>query len=112
MTLKDGTVIKGDLVIGADGIHSVSVVTILGRPNPPQPAQHSNCCYRFLIPRADVENDPATSFFTTNLVGMQGIRIWPDAANARRLVYYPCREYDNLFHRAVIISLKTADWRF
>ncbi|POS74305.1 FAD binding domain-containing protein [Diaporthe helianthi] len=68
MTLKNGTVIKGDLVIGADGIHSVSVVTILGCPNPPRPALHSNCCYRFLIPRDEVENDPETSFFTTSLV--------------------------------------------
>lgn len=112
MTLKDGTVVSGDLVIGADGIHSVSVTTILGRPNPPQPAQHSNCCYRFLIPRDDVENDPETSFFTKKLVGRQGLRIWPDAANARRLVYYPCREYGDPFHRTSKITIKTANCSF
>lgn len=92
MTLKDGTVLTGDLLVGADGIHSLSVVEILGRPNPPQPAQHSNCCYRFLIPRGLVEDDPETSFFTKSLVGLQGLRIWPDVARNRRLVYYPCRK--------------------
>ncbi|KAK1974485.1 hypothetical protein LZ30DRAFT_640235 [Colletotrichum cereale] len=91
MTLTDGTILTGDLLIGADGIHSISVAEILGHPNPPQPAQHSNCCYRFLIPRALVEDDPETSFFTKGLVGLQGIRIWPDVARGRRLVYYPCR---------------------
>ncbi|KAI6643888.1 hypothetical protein MCOR14_001697 [Pyricularia oryzae] len=91
MTLKDGTVITGDLLVGADGIHSISVATILGHPNHPRPAQHSNCCYRFLIPRALVEDDPETSFFTKELVGLQGLRIWPDVARNRRLVYYPCR---------------------
>ncbi|WDK23674.1 FAD binding domain-containing protein [Colletotrichum graminicola] len=91
MTLTDGTILTGDLLIGADGIHSISVAAILGHPNPPKPAQHSNCCYRFLIPRALVEDDPETSFFTKGLVGLQGLRIWPDVAGNRRLVYYPCR---------------------
>jgi salicylate hydroxylase len=109
MTLKDGTVVHGDLVVGADGIHSISAVTVLGSSNPPQPAQHSNCCYRFLIPRVEVENDPETSFFTKSLVGMQGLRIWPDPENARRLVYYPCREYVTSLRRDETTSDNPAD---
>lgn len=93
ITLTDGTVVKADLVIAADGVHSTAVEYILGHPNPPQvPAGYnSNLCYRFLIPKDEVDNDPETSFFNQGMESL-GCRIWVDEAGRKRLIQYPCRE--------------------
>lgn len=93
MTLADGTVVAADLVIAADGIHSVAVEAILGHSNPPQPANHSNCCYRFLISKAELEAHEDTEVFVQppgNLI----CRIYADHERTRRLVTYPCRDYE------------------
>ncbi len=58
MILSDGTVVTGDIIVAADGVHSVGVAAVIGRPNPPMPARHDNSCYRFLVPRAEIEADP------------------------------------------------------
>ncbi|OIW33066.1 FAD/NAD(P)-binding domain-containing protein [Coniochaeta ligniaria NRRL 30616] len=93
ITLADGTVVAADLVIAADGIHSAAVEAILGHSNAPQPANHSNCCYRFLISKAELEAHEDTKFFVQppeNLI----CRIYADHERNRRLVTYPCRDYE------------------
>lgn len=62
--LKDGSEFKGDLIIGADGIHSVAVQTVLGRSVPAESS--GTACFRFLIPTEDVLNDPETAPFMDN----------------------------------------------
>ncbi len=93
MTLADGSVITADLVVAADGVHSVAVGAVVGAPNPPLPARTWNCCYRFLISRAELEDDPETRFFNHDPC-MVGSRVWVDPDGGRRLVSYTCREYD------------------
>jgi salicylate hydroxylase len=88
----DGTVITADLVVAADGIHSIATATVMGKANPPLPAEHNNCCYRFLITRAELEEDPETRWFNQGHQQL-GCRIFPDPAAQRRLVTYTCREY-------------------
>lgn len=83
-------------MIAADGIHSTAVEAILGHSNNPQPAKHSNCCYRFLIPRAKLEADPETRFFVQS-PAMLSCRLYADPATKRRLVVYPCRKYVKLW---------------
>ncbi|KAI8163944.1 hypothetical protein K4K49_009816 [Colletotrichum sp. SAR 10_70] len=95
--LNDGQEIKADLVIGADGVHSIASETVLGRKNPPVPAGHYNCCYRFLIPKDVLEQDEETRFFNENSDNL--IRLYPDHATSRRLVSYPCRK--NTIHNFV-----------
>ena len=56
----------GDVIIAADGIHSIGIETILGRVNPPQPQELYNGCYRFLIPAADLDADAETAFWNEN----------------------------------------------
>jgi len=91
ITLADGRTVTGDLVIAADGVHSIAVEAIQGKPNPSQPALHLNCAYRFLIPSAEIEADPETKAF---LHGPQRstARVWVDPSGRRRLIGYPCRE--------------------
>jgi salicylate hydroxylase len=63
---------------------------VLGKTTSPQPAKHNNCCYRFLIPRADLEKDPETVYFNQ---GKLGCKIYADPEHNRRIVTYTCREY-------------------
>jgi salicylate hydroxylase len=90
ITLVDGETIHGDVVVGADGLHSIACETVLGRQNQPLPPAHYNACYRFLIPAAALEEDPETRFWNQDSDGM--IRLFTHNESNRRLVSYPCRE--------------------
>jgi 2-polyprenyl-6-methoxyphenol hydroxylase-like FAD-dependent oxidoreductase len=90
ITLGDGTVVHSDMVVGADGVHSVAIEAVLGRPHPPVPSRDPyNFCYRFLIPAEDIEADPETRFWNEEDDG----RIKFFVKEKRRLVSYPCRKY-------------------
>ncbi|KAJ8080531.1 hypothetical protein PM082_017364 [Marasmius tenuissimus] len=55
VTLKSGETISGDIIIGADGVHSV-VRSVLGNPQVPKPV---GCqAFRYLIPAEDMLEDP------------------------------------------------------
>jgi salicylate hydroxylase len=85
-------VITADLIIAADGVHSTAVEAILGESIAPQQAKDSNCCYRFLITRSELEADPETRFFNYGHQQL-GCRIFADPPARRRLVTYTCRKY-------------------
>lgn len=91
MTLLDGTIITADLIVAADGVHSKAIETIVGKSTAPIPATDSNCCYRFLIPRTDLEEDPETRFFNEGYL-QHGCSVYSDPAARRRLVTYTCRK--------------------
>lgn len=59
VTLEDGGVLEADLVIGADGIHSVLRTVVLGEEIKPKPTGSS--AYRLMLP-AEVLNDRAPRF--------------------------------------------------
>lgn len=56
VTLQSGEVIKGDLLIGADGVKSIVQQTVIGRVNPAQPT--GDAAYRALIPTSVMLADP------------------------------------------------------
>ncbi|RYP27889.1 hypothetical protein DL767_007477 [Monosporascus sp. MG133] len=97
ITLASGEVIEGDVVIGADGVHSLASETVLGYENRPVAPSHYNYCYRFLIPASKLEADPETRSWNADIDGK--IRIFADNENRRRLVAYACR--DNTIHNFV-----------
>ena len=92
ITLQNGEVVTADLVIAADGIHSAAVRLVNEDTRAPQIASPSNCCYRFLIARAELAADDETKWFNEGAQSL-GTRIWPDHAGKRKLVNYPCRRY-------------------
>lgn len=56
VTLKDGRVVYGDIVIGADGIKSrIRERMMGGRINKPRPT--GDCAYQLILPRAALEED-------------------------------------------------------
>jgi 2-polyprenyl-6-methoxyphenol hydroxylase-like FAD-dependent oxidoreductase len=82
ISLSDGTIATGDLVVCADGIHSKTRRSVLGRDVPL--LSSGNACYRWLVPTSLLAGDPATSMF----VDMPGHFVQL-AAGDRRIVFYP-----------------------
>ena len=61
VTTKDGVEHRGDVIIGADGVHSVARLSI---PNwDKQPFDSGKSAFRFMIPRSAAAEDPKTSKF-------------------------------------------------
>ncbi|KAK3991273.1 putative salicylate hydroxylase [Cladorrhinum sp. PSN332] len=106
ITLANGTVVRGDLVVGADGIHSLATEFVLRENVQPAPPAHYNMCYRFLIPAAAIEKDPETQWWHRGEMGEKAtMRIMTDNAASRRLVSYPCR--DREIHNFAALYLDT-----
>ncbi|KAK0710064.1 FAD binding domain-containing protein [Lasiosphaeria miniovina] len=97
ITLASGAIVKADLVVAADGVHSIGVEHVLGRPNSSEVPSFPkvNLCYRFLIPKTSVDDDPDTRFFNEDWRS-RGCRLWVDIAGKKRVISYPCRNYEVL----------------
>ncbi|KZT36084.1 FAD/NAD(P)-binding domain-containing protein [Sistotremastrum suecicum HHB10207 ss-3] len=85
ITLADGTVASGDIVIGADGINSAVRKFILGEDINPQPSGLAT--YRAVIPFEKVAANPALSWISTNPEALAMV-----LEGSRNLVVYPCRD--------------------
>ncbi|PYH92095.1 FAD/NAD(P)-binding domain-containing protein [Aspergillus ellipticus CBS 707.79] len=84
VTLESGETFEGDVLLGADGLHSIIRNKIAENP-PPFPAGKS--CFRWLLPTEDLRHLPATQ----DIVRDPGVFIeW--AGGDRRLVAYPCSD--------------------
>lgn len=86
MTLQDGTCLRADLIVAADGVHSDSPTLVTGQPTPASPTNVS--AFRFLIPSEEILADEETRDL---LKGQATMRIFIGDAG-RRIVWYPCRE--------------------
>lgn len=82
ISFKDGTSVQGDVVLGADGVHSVTRAKLPGGNIKPFPCGLS--AFRFLVPRDVVLDDPRTAKYADsdgNFYGFFG----PD----RSVLMYP-----------------------
>ena len=59
VTLRDGTQDSADVIVGADGVHSITRKYIPGGTM--KPFSSGKSAFRFLIPRQKVADDPKTS---------------------------------------------------
>ncbi|KAF1738060.1 3-hydroxybenzoate 6-hydroxylase [Beauveria bassiana] len=85
ITLVDGTVIAGDAIIGADGIHSTTRAKLTSvRPEP-----SGKSAFRFLLNRADMRKHQAIE---QAIIAEGELVFWFDAD--RRIVVYPTRNND------------------
>lgn len=75
VTLRDGTMLRGDVVVGADGIKSVLRTVVLGREEKARPTGLS--AYRMLIPTAKLK-----PLFASNAVPGGLLRMKDPAATA------------------------------
>lgn len=85
ISLEDGTKISGDVVIGADGIHSKVRRFMFGEDKEPHPFGVTT--FRLLIPSADIAKDPLARKF----VERDGyLTVWADEGG-KKFITYPCR---------------------
>lgn len=85
ITLEDGTTVTGDVVIGADGIHSKVRRFMFGEDKKPRPFGVTT--FRLLIPSSDIAKDPLARKF----VERDGLlTVWADEGG-RKFITYPCR---------------------
>ena len=81
VTLSDGSILKADVLVGADGAHSVT----RGSISHIKPVKGAHTAFRFLITRKAAMEDPTTSEFASSLSSMD---IW--YGEDRKVVLYPC----------------------
>jgi 2-polyprenyl-6-methoxyphenol hydroxylase-like FAD-dependent oxidoreductase len=80
--LADGTTIEGDVVLGADGVHSITRQHISGADL--KPFSSGKSAFRFLVSKKEAFDDPITSCFVQH---HGQLCIW--YGTDRRVVMYP-----------------------
>jgi 2-polyprenyl-6-methoxyphenol hydroxylase-like FAD-dependent oxidoreductase len=83
LTLENGTEVNGDLIIGADGVHSRTRASIPGGNK--QPFDSGKSAFRFMISTEKLASDPETA---APVAKLDRLTMW--IAEDRRLVMYPC----------------------
>ncbi|KAF4339639.1 3-hydroxybenzoate 6-hydroxylase 1 [Fusarium beomiforme] len=81
--LDDGTTVSGDLVLGADGVSSITRSIVTGTDI--KPFGSGKSAFRFMIPHKDFLNDETTRPFAEQT---GKLTMW--MGDDRRLVMYPC----------------------
>lgn len=89
VTLGDGTTVKADVILGADGVHSRTRKVVFGESYQEQPSALS--CFRFLIRTQNLLDDPETRIFVEKPGSMMDL-VGPD----RRIILYPCSQGEYL----------------
>lgn len=91
--LADGTVEYADLIVGADGLHSIVRQAVIKDKEQVKLIKTGHSAFRFLIPTETLEADPAgrellerKSRGATLLVDTRAVEI------ERHLMWYPCRK--------------------
>ncbi|KAL4863664.1 hypothetical protein BDV12DRAFT_201855 [Aspergillus spectabilis] len=106
VTTEDGKIFIGDLIVGADGVHSVTRTFIPNCPSPP--SDYGQSCFRFMIATKTLEEDAEASKYIRGKGVMSVFR-----AKDRRLVMYPTNENTEMnvavFHPSSETST-TGDW--
>ncbi|KAI0539853.1 FAD/NAD(P)-binding domain-containing protein [Xylaria digitata] len=97
LTMADGTQVRKDLVIIADGAHSTLLTDFLGRPAPVQPTGRS--IYRWLVSMDDVMVDPELAEHYRDK--LPGFLDWLDATKRTLWVNYTCRD-GSVLNNAVV----------
>jgi hypothetical protein len=83
VTLKDGTQNTADVIIGADGVHSITRKYVQGGRDK-KPISSGKSAFRFLIPRQKVLDDPQTRRYAEDEGNLLMIM-----HSDRRVVMYP-----------------------
>ncbi|UNI15370.1 hypothetical protein JDV02_001907 [Purpureocillium takamizusanense] len=81
--LANGQEDQADVIIGADGVHSVCRIAVCDPAPAPHPSK--DCTFRFLLDREEAESDPETAPHVNPQVSLD---IW--YGSDRKVVIYPC----------------------
>lgn len=84
LSLVDGSTARGDVIVGADGVHSVARSAISPHA---QAARGKHSAFRFLVSREQALADPKTAAFFSRKGSMD---MW--YSEDRKVVLYPCAD--------------------
>ena len=99
VTLADGSTLRADLVVAADGVHSRANKYVLGHEVPAVPSDTT--VIRFMISSETIRQDPKTALLLAR--GDTHCSIYTAADSLRWLVRYSCRKYVLPFSEALSI---------
>ncbi|KAJ7679210.1 FAD/NAD(P)-binding domain-containing protein [Mycena polygramma] len=88
ITLDNEKTVQGDLVIGADGVHSIIRASILGHTVAALPSSWS--CFRCLFDASGVEEIPELNWLTEGINGARSVAC-RDGGPLRMFFMYKCR---------------------
>lgn len=90
--LEDGTRHYADLIVGADGLHSVLRGVVLGDEKAAKSTPSGLSAFRFMIPTSNLQDDP--HFRELQEVKGRGNSILADTTSQteRHMVWYTCRK--------------------
>ncbi|KAH7063745.1 hypothetical protein B0J12DRAFT_716071 [Macrophomina phaseolina] len=95
LTLNDGRIVSGDVIIAADGIHSKTRDAIA--TDSPQPFAIGKSCYRYLTPISEIRKDPETVEFVESPGACFEI-----LGGDRSIIFYPCANNTSLYTGAFL----------
>ncbi|KAJ5765329.1 hypothetical protein N7520_004888 [Penicillium odoratum] len=87
LTLENGEIVQGDVLIGADGVHSLTRTKLSDK----KPYSSGKNAFRFLISRQQALDDPETNSIARDF---GAVDMWD--SSDRRVVIYPCANNDLL----------------
>lgn len=87
VTLANGEVFAGDVLIGADGVHSITRTKLSSA----KPVSSGRNAFRFMMSRKHALEDPETNELARDLSTMD---MWD--STDRRVVIYPCTDNETL----------------
>lgn len=89
VTTEEGEVLRADLVVAADGVHSTAVQHVLGDDEGVRQVGDTGwACMRWLVPTEELVSDPETA----HTIQDSASRYFTAAGGAAGLVWYPCRK--------------------
>ncbi|GAM87653.1 hypothetical protein ANO11243_056800 [Dothideomycetidae sp. 11243] len=107
--LLNGDCVKGDVLLGADGVHSVCRGS-LPTGDSIRPYDGGSSAFRWLVPTQDILDDPVTAPLVDSVSGTLTMNMAED----RRIVYYPCNNNTLmnflLIHPSELTRVEGAGW--
>lgn len=102
VTTENGEVLQANLVVAADGVHSIAIKHVLGEEASVKAGDTGWGCMRWLVPTDEFLSDPETA----HMIHDSATRYCTAAGGAAALVWYPCRKcvvwrslfFSHIFH--------------
>lgn len=92
VTLRDGSIYSADLVVGADGLHSVLRDMVMGESAHTSPGPSGLAAFRFLVDTEVLMKDPMLAPLVGACEGKAVSIVNTKSEYEHHIMWYPCRE--------------------